>query len=1534
MDAIALAIDRLLASPWAEARVAPFADVVYDADKRAALVQAIREQVATQLADLPEEARAQAADGVVSAIARRARLLAPARKPRPEAKPLLAGRHLENHIILHYPAPIAIPYRAMTDEREEAGKFGCLLDTFEAAIHFLATVAVSAYLRTDLSNAACNKFLLPQLMRGKWAVGHVMGLLREVIRHAGDCGGHLPYPELPGHLFRPNGKPTDALDELDSFVELRNHEWGHRTGRTGEYYGGLYQRVRPELDGALARMDWLAGWHVIRPVKTTGEHEVILADLFEGERRSQNCDDICPRLRPEDLHTQDGDVRIDSDALLLVSPDRARYLPLFPLAVFPPHRREAVAFFLQNPQWKRQAHLLRLVRAEYVAYKGNCENHVEERDYSAVCLEKHVGRLRDRQPDALPALAEASATADPDYTIVKVANEQRSHLRHFVGREPFLQEIADWIDGKAGGYLLLLGPPGQGKSALMAELARREGERGGCLLHMVKSERSPLKFLPSLTSQAAKLAHTRLGSEAYQGDVDQLRAGLVKGVEALRGARGRAVVVIDALDELPDDANVNFLPPQPPEGVRVVLSCRPNVPLVNSLKNRLHGQHEIREVPDLAEADFRELLGRRLEAGELEHIGRAVDYADVFRHLGGHPLFLHHFIDRVRQESEEAAKTGQPFHFDVAALPTTNQEYCRDVCNRVRQLGPGGFVPLEGRIQSRLLQLLCVARDGLRVQDLADLLAADGQPVLLNECNDRMEAISQYLLDIGNGRYRPFHQALADFVRRDDLGAAGLRQVEEVFRRWLDQPEQSHNLYAQRHGIDHRLAAGDLEGAVRKLSDWRYLEAKTEAGLVFGLGNDFRAVLEKLPKDHPWRRRLVLLAEALQREVHFLDRRPTCLFQHMWNLAWWYDHPNADPYFEGGSSGPEPPAPKLHEFLDDWRREKEMAQTGFVWLRALWPPGTPLGTGLRAILRGHLAPVPAVVWSPDGTTLASGSNDQTIRIWDATTGAERLCFRGHAGPVKNVCWSPDGSALVSGSDDGTVRVWDAATGIERRCLTGHEGPVRSVAWSPEGSLLASGGNDCTVRVWDAATGAERHCLRRHEKLVLSVSWAPRGEALASGSYDCTLRVWDPATGTERHCLLGRGGPVQSLCWSPDGSAIACGGDYGTLRVWDLATGTARLSFQGHTKSATCVRWAADGSSLASSSNDGTIRVWDAASGAEKLCLRGHDGPVWGVCWSPEGAFLASASKDATIRLWDLTGTAGRIRRRGHGDRVLSVSWAPGGTALASASADKTARTWDVASGAERLCFRKHGKSVQRVSWSPGGAAVLSWSNDGTVRLWDAATGAERLSLWSPDQRFWCHSWSPDGATFAGAFPDHSLRVWDAVTGAERLVFWGHSGRVYDLAWSADGSALASASEDRTVRVWDLATRAERHRFRGGKDYFTFKGVAWSPDGALILALCSDTTVWVWDAKTGERRSLNQPHSSLSSALRELAGNASPGLSLSTTSLESAVNNPPGQAIGWVSPPVAYGEMHGRQVAGAVGSDLVVYALEGRLSPQP
>ncbi|MBT9156007.1 MAG: hypothetical protein DDT37_00982 [Firmicutes bacterium] len=244
-----------------------------------------------------------------------------------------------------------------------------------------------------------------------------------------------------------------------------------------------------------------------------------------------------------------------------------------------------------------------------------------------------------------------------------------------------------------------------------------------------------------------------------------------------------------------------------------------------------------------------------------------------------------------------------------------------------------------------------------------------------------------------------------------------------------------------------------------------------------------------------------------------------------------------------------------------------------------------------SVLRGHEDAVDSVSFSPDGRLLASGSKDQTVRLWEVSTGKELSILRGHEDPVSPVAFSPDGRLLASGSEDKTVRLWEVSSGKELSILRGHEWYVDSVAFSPDGRLLASGSWDNTVRLWEVSSGKELSVLRNHCNYVISVSFSPDGRLLASGSRDETVRLWEVSSGKELSALRGHEDTVTSVSFSPDGRLLASG------------------------------------------SQDKTVRLWEVSSGKELSVLRGHERGVDSVAFSPDGRLLASGSWDNTVRLW-------------------------------------------------------------------------------------------------------------------------------------------------------------------------------------------------------------------------------------------------------------------------------------------------------------
>ncbi|KAJ5988200.1 hypothetical protein N7481_003410 [Penicillium waksmanii] len=512
----------------------------------------------------------------------------------------------------------------------------------------------------------------------------------------------------------------------------------------------------------------------------------------------------------------------------------------------------------------------------------------------------------------------------------------------------------------------------------------------------------------------------------------------------------------------------------------------------------------------------------------------------------------------------------------------------------------------------------------------------------------------------------------------------------------------------------------------------------------------------------------------------------------------------------------------------------------------IWDPAT--GQSIST-LYGHSASVRLIAWSPDGNQLASGSRDKTVRIWDPATSQNISTLDRHSGPVNSIAWSPDGNRLASASGDKTVRIWDPATGQNISTLDRHSGPVNSIAWSPDRSRLASASDDKTVRIWDPATGQSISTLEGHSSLVTSIAWSPDGSRLVSVSGDKTVRIWDPATGHSISIIKGHNRLVGLIAWSLDGRQLASGSSDNTVRIWDPATSQSISTLEGHSSLVTSIAWSPVGSRLVSASGDKTVRIWDPATGQSISTLEGHSNPVYSVSWSPDGSRLASASMDKTVRIWDpATGQSISTLDR-HRIVVYSIAWSPDGSRLASASVDETVRIWDPTTGRSILTLKGHSSRVNSIAWSPDGSRLASGSSDNTVRIWDPATGQSISTLNGHSDLVDSIAWSPDGNQLASGSRDKTVRIWDPATGQSISTLEGHSSLVTSIAWSRDGSRLASASYDETVRIWDLTTGQSISTLEGHSSLVY--SIAWSPDGSRLASASVDKTVRIWDLTTGQ-----------------------------------------------------------------------------------
>lgn len=828
-----------------------------------------------------------------------------------------------------------------------------------------------------------------------------------------------------------------------------------------------------------------------------------------------------------------------------------------------------------------------------------------------------------------------------------------------------------------------------------------------------------------------------------------------------------------------------------------------------------------------------------------------------------------------------------------------------------------------GEVAKFVLELLSSARHGLTEQELYELVKGN------NELSGKVDDIYPILMQIRpylqhrgellDFHHRNFYKAVKKhYLNTDNKQQTAYKRLAAFFeiQKWWIENTEKPGFTGNKEPITENTAnirkCDELPWLYWQLKDWdrtsalftnlEFLEVKSKSGYILELVNDIGAVSRLFPGNHPMKPIIEFLHEALQQNKNFLKRRPQCLFQELWNSCWWYDSPKAlDHSTTDQISDNEQDEKKLYKLLEKWRHEKE-SKGKFFWLRSLRPPRIPIKSIHKDLMRRHSDQINGVSYSPDGSKIASCSEDKTIQIWDAEGGVKLLTLLGHTGGVISISWSPDSRFLASGSKDKTVRIWDIENGKEIHCFIGHREAVNTVSWSADFTRLASGSDDKTVRIWDTIMKKEVFCYKGHKDMVKCVSWAPNGIYIASAS-GYYMPHLNPLLGLYLNIYYAIYVNAKRL--------------KNEIRIWDTKRGNEIGRFKGHKSIINCISWSPYGNWLVSCSEDGNFFLWDVFRRGIECILniqpkkeiksinlfkilvviliaiiggfiagivispQARDGLVSllfffliykvyerhekhrfshtqsrSLSWSPSGRLIAEGTKDGTINIWDISNRTIIKSQKEHHGTINSLSWSPDGKSLVSGSSDNTMRIWKIDEVKEKVEVKKdleshrgHQSAVNGVSWSPDGEKIAGGDSDGIVGIWGAGKGEEIFYIKAHKDPVFSIKWSPNGKQLASASGDKIIRIWNAENMKETFLLSGHTGTVWGVSWSPNENLLASASKDNTIRIWDTSNGKQLQVLTGHVK--SVNAVDWSPDGKRIASGSDDKKILIWDIETNK-----------------------------------------------------------------------------------
>ena len=529
----------------------------------------------------------------------------------------------------------------------------------------------------------------------------------------------------------------------------------------------------------------------------------------------------------------------------------------------------------------------------------------------------------------------------------------------------------------------------------------------------------------------------------------------------------------------------------------------------------------------------------------------------------------------------------------------------------------------------------------------------------------------------------------------------------------------------------------------------------------------------------------------------------------------------------------------------------------------------------RVVFEGNAQSVFAVGLDADGSRLVTGGQDGSVHLWRVPslkagqttriTIDRATALSGHGITVECAAFSPDGKRIASGSWDNTAKLYDA-DGKDVATRRGHNRGVMALAFSPDSSLLSTVSGDHTasvageVRLWDAADGKDRGLIGKHDDMALGVAYSAAGKTLVTIGRDRALREWDLTRRSELRALrptgptTGESKVIQAFAYSPDGDRLAVAGEGGEIALWSVSDRKVLVRLTGHTDTVIAIAWSKDGK-LTTASADKTAIIWDLEARKPRHILK-HAGAVYALAISTDGKTIATGGFDKVIRLWNADSGELKGQREGHTASVRCLAFNPNGDELASGAADYSIRQWSLTGDIVRE-LHGHSRSVRSLTYLPPGL-LASGGDDGRLLVWNSSEGAVLHSFGPYPDGVLSVAASAKSSFVVAGLGNGKVHVLDPHEGQTRAVLMGASEATHTVAVSPDGRQVAAGGFDKTIRLWSAGMTPTQPAVAYAHAS-PVRATVISPDRAIVVTGGADGTIRLFDSQSANETARWKAH---------------------------------------------------------------------------